>query len=175
MSAHRWLGEWFEGREVTFDVAQERVHQWRQAGDRNRLRACLLQEAVFRELYEEDEYVLLGHWLWLDEDIEAAYAAVFEQWKHANRFELAVFLRKAGYFGDFSESLHRRALDEASSVLGAEHPDTLGSVNDLALLLSEQGAYTAAEPLYRRALEGRETALGVAHPDTLTSVSSLAL
>ena len=25
VTAHRWLGEWFEGREVTLDVAQERV------------------------------------------------------------------------------------------------------------------------------------------------------
>ena len=31
---------------------------WRQAGDKERL-ACLLQEAVFSELYEEDEYALL--------------------------------------------------------------------------------------------------------------------
>ena len=37
-SAHRWLGEWFDKREVTLDVARERVHQWRKAGDLDRFR-----------------------------------------------------------------------------------------------------------------------------------------
>ena len=55
------------------------------------------------------------------------------------------------------------------------HPDTLGSVNNLALLLSEKGDYAAAEPLYRRALEGRDQALGAAHPDTVISAFYSAL
>ena len=49
-SAHRWLGEWFDKREVTLDVARERVHQWREAGDRDRLRACLIEQEMFKEL-----------------------------------------------------------------------------------------------------------------------------
>ena len=40
-------------------------------------------------------------------------------------------------------------------MLGKEHPDTLTSVNNLALLYQTQGRSPEAEPLYRRALEGR--------------------
>jgi tetratricopeptide (TPR) repeat protein len=54
-----------------------------------------------------------------------------------------------------------------------EHPDTLGSVNNLGNLLRAKGDYEGAEALYRRALEGFEKVLGVEHPDTLLSVNSL--
>jgi len=39
-----------------------------------------------------------------------------------------------------------------TNVLGKEHPDTLTSMNNLALLLQSQGKYDAAEPLYRETL-----------------------
>ncbi len=59
-------------------------------------------------------------------------------------------------------------------MLGPEHPDTLTSVNNLAVLLMSQGDYAGAAPLYRRALEARERVLGPEHPDTLNSVNNLA-
>ncbi|KAI9775783.1 MAG: hypothetical protein M1816_005768, partial [Peltula sp. TS41687] len=59
--------------------------------------------------------------------------------------------------------------------LGKEHPHTLTSVSNLALVLQDQGKYEAAEEMNWRALEGYEKALGKEHPDTLTSVSILAL
>ena len=59
-------------------------------------------------------------------------------------------------------------------MLGAEHPDTLISVNNLASVLWDQGKYEAAEEMHRRALEGREKVLGAEHPDTLISVYHLA-
>jgi hypothetical protein len=62
----------------------------------------------------------------------------------------------------------------ANEVLGVEHPDTLISVSNLALVLHGQGKYEAAEEMNRRALEKREKVLGMEHPDTLTSVSNLA-
>ena len=37
--------------------------------------------------------------------------------------------------------------------LGEAHPDTLGSLNNLAALLKAQGQLAEAEPLYREALE----------------------
>ena len=61
------------------------------------------------------------------------------------------------------------------AALGATHPDTLGSVGNLANLYRDQGKYEQAEPLYVRALEGREAALGAAHPSTLASVNNLAI
>ena len=59
-------------------------------------------------------------------------------------------------------------------MLGPEHPDTLTSVNDLALLLYNKGDYAGAEPLFRRALEASDCVLGLEHPDTLKSVNNLA-
>ncbi|MBO9313908.1 MAG: tetratricopeptide repeat protein, partial [Chloroflexus sp.] len=49
---------------------------------------------------------------------------------------------------------------------GPDHPDTATSLNNLALLLSEQGEYAAARPLYERALAICERTLGPDHPQT---------
>ena len=38
-----------------------------------------------------------------------------------------------------AEVLHRRALEARERTLGAEHPDTVGSVNNLARCLREMG------------------------------------
>jgi tetratricopeptide (TPR) repeat protein len=40
--------------------------------------------------------------------------------------------------------------------LGAEHPDTAKSLNNLALLYWDQGKYEQAKPLFQRALSLRE-------------------
>ena len=50
--------------------------------------------------------------------------------------------------------------------MGAEHPQTLVSVNNLAGLYERQGRYGEAEPLYRRAVLGAERVLGADHPNT---------
>jgi tetratricopeptide (TPR) repeat protein len=58
--------------------------------------------------------------------------------------------------------------------MGPRHPETLGTVQNLAIVYRNQGRYEEAERLYRRALEGREEKLGPKHPDTLTTVEGLA-
>jgi hypothetical protein len=58
--------------------------------------------------------------------------------------------------------------------LGTEHPDTLASINNLALVLEGQGEDNKSEKISRRVLDGREKALGFKHPDTLTNVHGLA-
>ncbi len=40
---------------------------------------------------------------------------------------------------DKAEEMHRQALALTETVLGKEHPDTLTSTNNLALVLSRQG------------------------------------
>jgi len=74
-----------------------------------------------------------------------------------------------------AEPLHRRALDICEKALGAEHPDTAASLNNLASLLQDQGKLDEADPLLRRALGIREKALGAEHPSTATSLNNLAL
>ena len=58
-------------------------------------------------------------------------------------------------------------------MLGTEHPSTLGSMDNLALVLSSQGKYDEAEEMHRQALTLRERVLRKKHPDTLTSVYCL--
>jgi len=62
----------------------------------------------------------------------------------------------------------------AERTLGAEHPDTLRSVNNLAVIYVAQGRYGEAEPLCRRALALSERVLGAEHPATLVGVNNLA-
>ena len=67
------------------------------------------------------------------------------------------------------------ALSTRENILGLEHPDTLTSMNNLAMVLRYQGKYGTAEEKLRRALELRKKVLGPKHPDTLTGMSNLAL
>ncbi len=60
-------------------------------------------------------------------------------------------------------------------LLGKEHPNTLGSMNSLALVLQNQGEYKEAEQIHRQTLKLRERLLGKEHPDTLVSINNLAL
>ncbi len=74
-----------------------------------------------------------------------------------------------------AEPLYLHALEARERVLGRNHPDTLTSVNNLAILYHKQGRYSEAEPLLVRALETSERVLGQDHPDTLTSINNLAV
>lgn len=74
---------------------------------------------------------------------------------------------------DEAETMHQQALTARESVLGAEHLDTLTSINNLGLVLSRQGKYKEAEIIHQQALVGRENVLGADHPNTLTCVGIL--
>ena len=71
-------------------------------------------------------------------------------------------------------------LDKRKIVLGDTHPDTLTSLNNLAILYYKaglngaQGRYEKAEPLYLECLDKRKAVLGETHPDTLTTQKNLA-
>jgi tetratricopeptide (TPR) repeat protein len=73
-----------------------------------------------------------------------------------------------------AEQMHRQTLELTRKMSGLEHPDTLTSMNDLALALSSQGKYIEAEQMHRQTLELDKKVLGPEHPDTLTSMSHLA-
>jgi len=57
--------------------------------------------------------------------------------------------------------------------LGVDHPDTLATVNNMAVVFRRQGQYEKALGLYERALAGREKALGIDHPDTQDTLRGL--
>ena len=84
-----------------------------------------------------------------------------------------------GYLGEqgrYSEAepLYVRSLQINEQQLGAEHPDTAQSLNNLAELYDTTGRYSEAEPLLVRSLQIKEQQLGAAHPDTAQSLNNLA-
>ena len=59
-------------------------------------------------------------------------------------------------------------------MLGAEHPDTLTSMANLASTYRNQGRWKEAEDLGVQVKETRKRVLGAEHPSTLISMNNLA-
>jgi tetratricopeptide (TPR) repeat protein/nucleoside phosphorylase len=95
--------------------------------------------------------------------------------------EAASMLNRAGLYLQkhasytMAEPLYVRALAIYEQQLGAMHPYTAQSLNNLAMLYYTQGKYAEAEPLLKRALAIHEQQLGAIHPDTAQSLSNLAV
>jgi len=66
-------------------------------------------------------------------------------------------------------------LADQERVLGADHPDTVASRNNLASAYQLAGRTAEAITLHEQTLADRERVLGADHPDTLTSHNNLAL
>lgn len=95
---------------------------------------------------------LRSDWAALDDDIRRGRAIDFEQ-----RVKLV-----------------KKALTLAEAAFGRNHPNTLRSINYLAVLYDSRGHHREAESLFVRALESSERVLGPEHPDTFRAVRNLA-
>jgi serine/threonine protein kinase/tetratricopeptide (TPR) repeat protein len=73
-----------------------------------------------------------------------------------------------------ADTLSSKSLDIRSRTLGAEHPDTLTSMNDVANVHFHQGRFADAEQLHASVLATRTRTLGPEHADTLASMNDLA-
>jgi tetratricopeptide (TPR) repeat protein len=58
--------------------------------------------------------------------------------------------------------------------LAKDHPSTLNTINNLAIVFHTQVEYEKALELYTQALDGREKTLGKHHPDTLGTINNMA-
>ena len=78
--------------------------------------------------------------------------------------------------GRWSEAYNLQAflLGKVEKMLGKEHPSTLISMDNLAVILDKQGKYKEAEEMHQRVLLLRERVLGKEHPHTLSSMNNLA-
>ena len=65
-------------------------------------------------------------------------------------------------------SLFEETLKLRKAKLGPEHPDTLFSMNNLALAYQAAGKPDLALPLFEETLKLKKAKLGPEHPDTLT-------
>src|SRR3984957_1270209 len=73
-----------------------------------------------------------------------------------------------------AENLYDQLFVKKVTVLGAEHPDTLGAMANLAVTFWNQGKWKDAEELEMKVLDMTKRILGAEHPDTLTSMANLA-
>jgi len=74
----------------------------------------------------------------------------------------------------FAENLWRLVWDTRHRILGAEHPNTLTSMNNLALTLGAQGDMEGARKIHEQVLEITLRVLGAEHPSTLSSMNNIA-
>ena len=70
--------------------------------------------------------------------------------------------------------LHEKVLEVWRGVLGDDHPETLSSMNNLALTLQAQGDLAGARALQEKVLEVQRRVLGDDRPETLASMNNLA-
>jgi nephrocystin-3 len=188
---HLSIANYFERHPNQSDMTPRKAAEWpfqlHAAESWERLEACLTCIPLFLELCgEETRWELTGYWhplrsKPLGRDMGACYTAAFGAWasgpahnaNHCVPEDLGLFLVENGLY-TAAEPLLRRTLEASERFLGAEHPSTLRSANNLARLLEGKGDYADAEPLHRRALEASERVLGAEHPNTLVSVNNLA-
>ena len=65
-------------------------------------------------------------------------------------------------------------MDMRRKILGAEHPDTLSSVANLASIYWNQGRWNEAEQLEIQVIDTKKKLFGEEHPDILISMANLA-
>ena len=113
-------------------------------------------------------------WVEANENIlQGSYKTILSMHKEAIGLFANLYQSQGQY--EEAEQLLRRVLEGREEKLGLKHPDTLRTVQNLAVVYRDQGRYSEAERLYRRALEGWEEKLGPKHPDTLRTVDNLAV
>lgn len=66
-----------------------------------------------------------------------------------------------------------KALEQFRQTLGADHPDTLHAMNDLARVYEGVGRYEEARSVFEKCLDARTRVLGEHHPETIITLANL--
>lgn len=178
------LAAYFETLPVDSRTCDELPWLLQQAGERDRLRACLLNIDCFHFVNHRDENELIRYWVWLGEErgMGQLYLHSLRQLRNnegdGDRVTYAMlavgsFLIGAGLVLE-AEEVTRLALSDATRSRRAHSLEYLTALDNLGLLLSETGRYVEAEPLLRCALENRINLQGHDHPDTIKTAVSVA-
>ena len=69
--------------------------------------------------------------------------------------------------------MYEAVLESQEVQLGPNHPSTLGTKNNLAGVMMNQGKVSEARALYEAVLEAKEVQLGPNHPSTLDTKTNL--
>jgi tetratricopeptide (TPR) repeat protein len=81
-------------------------------------------------------------------------------------------LRELGHLVQ-AQGVLQKARGTRQELLGADHPDTLSTMNNLARVYKARGRYEDAETLYQRVLQARRRTLAADHSQTLTTMNDL--
>ncbi|KAK4194106.1 hypothetical protein QBC40DRAFT_188947, partial [Triangularia verruculosa] len=73
-----------------------------------------------------------------------------------------------------AEKLFVQVMETRKTKLGADHPDTLTSMANLAFTWKSQGQHSDALALIEECAQARQRLLGAEHPDTLSSLATVA-
>ncbi|PMD42291.1 hypothetical protein L207DRAFT_485775 [Hyaloscypha variabilis F] len=90
-----------------------------------------------------------------------------------NQSMFASFFKELGLF-EKAELLGVQAMETRKKLLGAEHPETLTTMLNLAGTYWSQSRWEEAETLEVQVMETRKRVLGAEHPETLISMLNLA-
>ena len=82
---------------------------------------------------------------------------------------------KAQVLHERAQALHEKVLLLRTQVLGAEHKDTIASMNGVAWCFTALKQHTKAQPQHERVLQLRTQVLGEKHPRTISSIDNLAI
>lgn len=72
-----------------------------------------------------------------------------------------------------AEQLDVQVMGTRKTKLGADHPDTLNSIHNLAFTLQSQACHAEALALIEKCFQSRQQVLGEQHPDPLSSFDTL--
>lgn len=86
---------------------------------------------------------------------------------------LREFLDDLGRWGEVGV-IKRFILTWSRQILGDEHPDTIGAMNNLAATLGDQGELDEAVKMMKEVLKKQRRILGDEHPDTILAINNLA-
>ena len=121
----------------------------------------------------------LGREVTLKKAIESALPFVKQSFPDQPLIEARLRLTLGQSFYDLGDDRKAAEQEEAaftlfSRQLGPDHPDTLSSMNQLAISYGDMGRYDDALKLREETLGLRKARLGPNHPDTLISMNNLA-
>lgn len=109
--------------------------------------------------------------------LEPAAKVVRERFKDQPLVQAAVMNQIARSFEKLgrsreAEPLVREAIELRERVLGEDHPETVSSLSDHAMILLALGQQSDAEPILRRVMDLRLRMHGEDHPDALASMNN---
>jgi serine/threonine protein kinase len=134
---------------------------------------------VFAAARPEGKEGGLGHAVTLRRAVEAALPYVEKSFTDQPLIEARLRVTLGNSFSYLGDAKTAAELYEAARALyaqhrGPDHPDTLGSMSNLAISYALLGRYTDALTLREETLALMKAKLGPDHPDTLRSMNNLA-